>query len=90
MKQMAIRIVVAMGLVVLGWTAGRAAQTRADFEIQVTAPNGETTVTCVRGCGLQFIRYAPSKASARPSFEWSCQDPKEGRCGAHIQGWVLP
>jgi hypothetical protein len=82
------RVVIAAALVGLGWAAGQAAQTQADFELEVSSPNGSTTITCRRGCGLQFIRYAPNKAEAHPSFTYNCQS-QDGRCGGVVQGWVL-
>jgi hypothetical protein len=86
-------IVVATGLLALGWTAGRAtAQTeQADFEIRVTSPDGETTITCVRGCGLQFGRYVPDRTMAQPSFTYRCSNPVTGSCGSGtLHGWVRP
>jgi hypothetical protein len=63
MKRVALQVVIATALVGLGWVAGQAAQTsKADFELEVSSPNGSTTITCRRGCGLQFIRYAHYKA----------------------------
>lgn len=87
MKRVAFRVVIATALVGFGWIAGQAAQPQADFEIAVSSPNGSTTITCRRGCGLQFIRYAPNKAEAQPSFTYDCQSP-EGRCGGVVQGWL--
>jgi hypothetical protein len=88
MTQIALRVVVAIALVGLGWVAGRAQATQADFEIAVSSPNGSTTITCRRGCGLQFIRYSPNKAEAQPSFTYECNSPT-GRCGGAVQGWVI-
>jgi hypothetical protein len=87
MKRMLLRLVVAGGLVALGWTAGQAAQTpTADFEISVSSPEGETTITCRRGCGLQFIRMAPDRNAAESSFTYRCSGAP--RCGGGVQGWV--
>jgi hypothetical protein len=89
MKRVALRVVMATALVGLGWVAGQGAQTsKADFELEVSSPNGSTTITCRRGCGLQFIRYTPNKAEAQPSFTYDCQSPN-GRCGGVVQGWLL-
>jgi hypothetical protein len=87
MKRVAFRVVIAAALVGLGWVTGQAAQPQADFELAVSSPNGSTTITCRRGCGLQFIRYAPNKAEAQPSFTYDCQSA-EGRCGGVVQGWL--
>lgn len=89
MRRTTLRIAIAAGLLGLGWVAGQAAQTStADFELEVSSPNGSTTITCRRGCGLQFIRYTPNKAEAQPSFTYDCQSPN-GRCGGVVQGWLL-
>jgi hypothetical protein len=89
MKQIAARVVVAAALVGIGWVAGQAAQTaQADFELAVSSPNGSTTITCRRGCGLQFVRNAPDKAKAEPYFTYECSGPT-GRCGGTVQGWVI-
>lgn len=87
-----LTICVAAGLVALGWTAGRAAAQaqRADFEITVSSPVGETTITCTRGCGLQFIRMTPDKSAAQPSFTYRCGGGGAERCGGAVQGWVVP
>jgi hypothetical protein len=86
-----LTISAAAGLVMLGWTTGRAAQTpRADFELTVSSPVGETTITCTRGCGLQFIRMAPDKSAAQPSFTYRCGGGGAERCGGAVQGWVVP
>jgi hypothetical protein len=83
------RIVVAAGLLAVGWTAGQAAQApQADFDLQISSPAGTTTVTCTRGCGLQFIRMAPDKSKAEQSFTYTCGDAATGRCGGSVQGWV--
>lgn len=83
-----IRIVTAAGLLALGWTAGHAAQAQADFEIAITSPAGTTTVTCTRGCGLQFIRMTPDKSKAEPSLTYTCRTAST--CGGSVQGWVIP
>jgi hypothetical protein len=84
-----MRIVAAAGLLALGWTAGQAAQApQADFEIAITSPAGTTTVTCKRGCGLQFIRMTPDKSKAEPSFTYTC-GANGTNCGGSVHGWVI-
>jgi len=94
------RIVAATGLLAAGWTAGQAAQPpQADFEITITSnstpsvlsPNNElreTTVTCTRGCGLQFIRMTPDKSKAEPSFTYGCSSSATN-CRGSVHGWVI-
>ena len=89
MRRAAFRVVIAAALVGFGWVAGQAAQTpRADFELEVSSPSGSTTITCRRGCGLQFIRNEPNRAASQPSFTYDCGNPN-GRCGGVVQGWLV-
>jgi len=88
MKSVALRVVIAAALVGLGWAAGQAAQTpQADFEIEVSSPAGTTTITCVRGCGLQGSRYKPDQSAARPSVEYTCGSFGQ-QCGGAVHGFV--
>ena len=54
MSRMPLRIIVALGLVAFGWSAGKAQTARSDFEIIVKAPAGSAEVTCVRGCSITW------------------------------------
>ena len=90
MRLVIIRMAAAAGLIALGWTAGRAAQApQADFEIEIESPAGTTTVTCTRGCGLQFIRMTPDKSKAERSFTYTCGGDNAPYCGGSVQGWVI-
>lgn len=89
MRRMAIRIALAAGLLATGWTAGRAAHTpHSDFDIQVSSPPGTTTITCTRGCGLQFIRMTPDTSKAERSFTYMCGG-NANACGGSVHGWVV-
>jgi hypothetical protein len=90
MKRIAAGIVIAAALIGLGWTVGQAAQVpQADFELQVnTSRSGETTITCVRGCGLQYVRYVPNKTEAQPSFTYTCGTPVGQACGGAVHGFL--
>ena len=48
MRSTAIRIAIALGLIVVGWAAGRAQTSAPDFELVVNSPKGEVTVQCVQ------------------------------------------
>lgn len=76
MKRVAFRVVIATALVGFGWIAGQAAQPQADFEIAVSSPNGSTTITCRRGCGLQFIRYAPQQGRSAAILHVRLPEPR--------------
>ena len=60
MVRNAVRVLVVVGLLGIGWVAGHAqAPTAApsvssDFELLVTLSNGGTEVMCVRGCRLTW------------------------------------
>ena len=85
MRRLALRTVVVVGLVALGWAAGRAQAPGADFTLRIDAPMGETKIECVRGCALQFIREAPNPDTAMPSFQYRCTAT---RCGADVHGFL--
>jgi len=85
------RAVIAVALVLLGWVAGRAqSSNEPDFEITINAPEGETVVECVRGCGLQWVaRGVNPDGVPQRTFSWKCQGPPSGRCGSgRIGGWL--
>jgi hypothetical protein len=89
MKRTLVRIMVAVGFLIAGWSAGRAQPVKADFVLLVDSPNGTTTVKCVRGCELVFGRSADNAQAARmPTFTYTCKSP-EGQCSSQeIAGWV--
>lgn len=49
MKRNAMRLLLAVGLIGMGWVAGRAQGSVPDFELRIDAPEGRTNVECVRG-----------------------------------------
>ena len=88
MKRLALRAVIVAALIGAGWTAARAVQApQADFELEVSSPSGTTTITCVRGCSLQFVRYVPDKSAAKPSFTYTCGNG--GQCGGAVHGFIV-
>jgi hypothetical protein len=52
MMRTLIRAVLAVALLAVGWTVGRAQTTYSAPDFEVAAPVGETVVECVRGCEL--------------------------------------
>jgi hypothetical protein len=56
MLRLSARVLVVVGLVMLGWVVGHAQQapTPGDFELKVTMNNGGAALTCVRGCVLTW------------------------------------
>jgi hypothetical protein len=84
-----VRIVIAAGLIGLGWVAGRAQTTQPDFELVVNSPVGETTVECVRGCDLKFVeRGLNPNSKAMPTFTFRCNGRAERCSSLKIGGWI--
>ena len=55
MRRLSLRALVVAGLVVLGWSVGRAQSPNpSDFELKVSVVNGGAAVQCVRGCTLTW------------------------------------
>jgi hypothetical protein len=91
MRKLILRVVVAVGLVGLGWSIGKAQVPEPDFEIVVDAPVGPTTVTCKRGCSLAWVeRGVPSSTDTRkPVFDFNCSGPNVQRCSSYrVGGWI--
>ncbi len=76
----------------VGFAIGQArAQTAGpDFEVQISAPPGETVIECVRGCDLQWVERGLN-ANSRPEvrFSYGCRGNGLERCASgRIGGWV--
>ena len=72
---------------VIGWVVGRAQSANPDFELVVTAPGGETSVECVRGCDLKWVERGLNPNSVlMTKFTFSCgaSECSSGR----ICGWL--
>lgn len=87
MKRITVRLALAAGLLSLGWAAGRAQPAPPDFEIVVDAPQGATSITCVRGCALAWVeRGVTPSAMPAPTFHYECGG---GRCSSRkVGGWI--
>lgn len=88
------RLLLAIVLVGIGWTVARAQAPLPDFELVVDAPEGETTVDCVRGCqGLAWTeRMVPGTVppATRTVFSYACRNAANARCGSgRIGGWLM-
>lgn len=87
MRRMLTRLAIAAALVALGWSAGRAQSTGPAFEIVVTAPGGNTTIECRRGCALAWVeRGVNSNSKPMQTFTYGCTAAtcSSGRVG----GWI--
>lgn len=89
MATMVRRMIVALTLIGLGWVAAKAQapESAPDFELQVDAPGGPTTITCVRGCKLVWIeRGVNPNAAPQRAFDFACS---ASRCSSgRVGGWI--
>ena len=76
--------------VALGWITGSAQTSEPDFEIVVNAPEGETTIQCVRGCDLAFVeRGVNPNSKPMPTFRFQCRGTVHSRCSSmKVGGWI--
>jgi len=93
MTRLIVRLLVAVGLLAIGWVAGRAQAPLPDFELVIDAPEGRTNVECVKGCaGLAWIeRMVPGTVPppTRTVFTYGCSNSGNARCGSgRIGGWL--
>jgi hypothetical protein len=92
MHHLVSRIAFAVGLLAIGWTAGRAQTSAPDFELMVNSPAGDVTVECVRGCELAWTeRGVTANAARMATFSFECHGPGVRRCASgRVGGWVKP
>ena len=91
MTRMLLRGVLVVGLLGAGWTVGRAPTTGPDFEIRINAPEGQTTVECVRGCQLAWVeRMDPATVVPnQTTFSYGCGNSGDRRCSSgRVGGWI--
>ena len=91
MARAVIRLLLAVVLVAAGWAAGSAQSSDPTFEIRVSAPAGETTIHCVRGCRLAWVeRGVNPNAQPKPTFTFRCSGAIDRCSSATVGGWVDP
>ncbi len=88
MKSTIARLVLGIALVDVGWVA-RAQVVQPEFELLINAPEGETSIECVRGCELMWVERGPNPNSApQPRFSFACRGAVAQRCSSgRIGGW---
>src|SRR6187401_2005558 len=60
-----VRVLVLIGLLVVGWAAGHAQTSQVpDFELLVSTSNGNADITCVRGCTLTWVAKSQTTTSS--------------------------
>jgi hypothetical protein len=91
MKGTIIRVAIALGLVIAGWSLGRAQGGQPDFVLVVDAPAGTTNIQCRRGCALAWVeRGDPATAGRQQTFTFSCGGASaDARCSSYqVGGWL--
>jgi hypothetical protein len=90
MIRLLARLVLALGLIAVGWVAAKAQSSAPDFEIIVNAPVGQTTIECKRGCNLAWVeRGINPNSTPVPTFEFGCSGGGVVRCSsAAVGGWI--
>lgn len=78
MRLTVLRVAVAFGLVIAGWSVGKAQATVADFEVAIDAPRGDLKLICQRGCD-----WARSGTTPLPTITFTCETE---RCRGTFNG----
>lgn len=78
MRLAVLRIAVAFGLLIAGWSVGKAQTAVADFEIAIDVPRGDLKLICQRGCD-----WAKSGTPSLPTITVTCETE---RCRAAFNG----
>jgi hypothetical protein len=79
--RMILRGIVVVALFGAGWVAAGAQVSAPDFEIVVSAPEGSTTIECVRGCTLAWVQRGLNPNSQPiPKFQFACKG--SGMCSS--------
>jgi hypothetical protein len=88
--RIALRAGLALALVGTGYTIAKAQAPQPVFELQVDAPAGETTIRCLRGCGLLWVeRGINPRAMPTSTFEFGCNGATTVRCASgRVGGWL--
>ena len=89
MGKQLVRLMIAVALVVIGWSVGRAQTTAPDFELVVTKHDGgmDMQVACKKGCTLGYInpQGVARKLVGRNDVGFACGN--EARCDFTFAGW---
>lgn len=90
MLRRTLRIAMVAAFIGLGWAAGQAQTSKPDFEVIVHAPEGETTIECVRGCELAWVeRGLNPHSKPMHRFTFRCTGAADSRCSSQrVGGWI--
>ena len=87
-----IRLTVAVVLLGIGWTVGRAQTAAPDFELVVYGAPGDTQIVCRSGCTLAYRQYSGQidQKASKKDVGFACGDAsaKAGRCEMFFAGFV--
>ena len=88
MARTVIHIGLAVILIFIGWAVGMAQSSEPAFELVVNAPEGETTIECVKGCELAWVaRGVNPNDTPKPKFNYRCEGAR--RCSSgRVGGWL--
>ncbi len=88
MARIALRALVAVVLIAVGWSVGHAQGSPPTFNLAIDAPIGDTSIQCKRGCELFFLRDGSPTASNH--FTLSCKgDGETRRCSGTLSGGIV-
>src|SRR5687767_6913094 len=89
MTRAALQLVLAVVLVIIGWSAGQAQGKALYFDLSIDAPVGETTIRCTRGCEFFVLKQGQPTASSQ--FTLACQgDAGPKGCSGGVAGALVP
>jgi hypothetical protein len=87
--RMMLRGLIALALVAAGVGLGRAQGRSGDFEIRIEAPQGFTTLECVRGCTIVGARDVAVR-EPKATYRFGCSTPNESvLCRATVHGFIV-
>ena len=84
-----IRVLLAVGLLAVGWTLGYAQRAQPEFMIAIDAPAGNTRIQCISGCELLGARDLENPNAGRmKTYGYACGGSSASRCTARVAGWL--
>ncbi len=70
----------------LGWSVGYAQSSGPEFVLEIDAPVGRTSISCVEGCELLGMRDVINPNAGRlKAYFYECSG--HHRCQAQVGGW---
>ena len=91
MARTILKILIALGLVAAGCSAGRAqvpTVATPDFLLAIDGPAGRINVECLRGCSLQGGRDTGMPNSPQMTKFWFMCGPGTEKCSGTVNGFL--